>query len=490
MKAPRIGAAVARLGLILALAAGCVATPCAGPPVRVQLLLVNDVYQLGPDGAGRGGLARVATLVRGLRRETPHTLFALAGDTLSPSLYSTMFRGRQMIEAWNALGLDVATFGNHEFDFGPAVLRERMGESRFLWLSTNVRETGGSRAFGGARSVLVKDFGGVRVAAVGLTLADTHHTSKPGSDVVFVPPAVAAQEAFERAGAADLRVAITHLTIAEDRALAAALSLHAILGGHDHDPMVQEAGQTVIVKAGADAVNVGRVEYDLGCGGAVITRRQRLIPVDASIAPAPDVDALVARYAALADRELDQPVGAITREIDARESEVRRVETPIGRFIAEAMRERLGARIGLLNGGAIRGNRLIPPGTVTRRDFRALLPFDNTAAMIEVSGDDVRAALERSVSAWPRPAGMFLQTAGLDYVADADRPVGQRIGRVTVGGAVLEPAGRYTIALPDFLARGGDGYTMLAAGRVLVPPEEGPAIVEVLFEALARGRFP
>src|SRR5262249_31675158 len=158
VRARRVGAAAAWLGLVVALAAACVATPCAGPPVRVQLLLVNDVYQLGPDGAGRGGLARVATLGRGLRRETPNTPVALAGDALSPSLYSTMFRGGQMIEAWNALGLDVATFGNHEFDFGPAVLRERMGESRFLWLSTNVREAGGLRAFGGARPVLVKDF--------------------------------------------------------------------------------------------------------------------------------------------------------------------------------------------------------------------------------------------------------------------------------------------------------------------------------------------
>jgi 2',3'-cyclic-nucleotide 2'-phosphodiesterase (5'-nucleotidase family) len=80
----------------------------------------------------------VATLVRELRRQTPHTLFALAGDTLSPSLLSTLRQGAQMIEGWNAVGLDVATFGNHEFDFGAPVLAERVRESRFPWLSANV----------------------------------------------------------------------------------------------------------------------------------------------------------------------------------------------------------------------------------------------------------------------------------------------------------------------------------------------------------------
>ena len=105
--------------------------------MRIQLLLVNDVYLLEPV-AGRGGLARVATLERELRGQTPHTLFALAGDTLSPSLLSTLRQGAQMIEGWNAVGLDVATFGNHEFDFGAAVLAERVRESRFPWLSANV----------------------------------------------------------------------------------------------------------------------------------------------------------------------------------------------------------------------------------------------------------------------------------------------------------------------------------------------------------------
>src|SRR5205807_8797799 len=87
-------------------------------PVRVTLLQVNDVYQFAPvDGGKRGGLGRLLTLRKQVMAESPHTIFLLAGDTISPSIESNTYKGSQMIEAWNAIGLDYATFGNHEFDF-------------------------------------------------------------------------------------------------------------------------------------------------------------------------------------------------------------------------------------------------------------------------------------------------------------------------------------------------------------------------------------
>ena len=471
------------------LGAGCAETRCADrPPVRVQLLSVNDVYVLDPV-AGRGGLARVATLVRALERESPNTVFALAGDTLSPSVLSTLRRGAQMIEGWNALGLGVAAFGNHEFDFGPAVLARRIGESRFPWLATNVVDAATGRPFGGAQRWLRRDFEGVRVGLIGLTTPDAARTSNGGPGVRFEEPLEAARGALAALGAVDLRVAVTHLPLAQDRALAAALPIDAILGGHDHAPMLLEEGRAVIVKAGADVVNVGQVEYELRCG-AVISRRQRLIAVDERLAEAPDVAELVRRQAALLARELETPVGRTAVPLDGRESLVRREETPLGRFFAELMRERVGGQVGLLNSGAIRGNRVLPPGPITKRDIRELLPFSNTVTLLEVTGDALRAALERSVDELPRPAGHFLQTAGIEFSVDPGQPPGRRVGGITVAGRPLDPAGRYRVATLDYLARGQDGYPMLAAARVLLGPEDGPGLIETVLEGLAAGRSP
>lgn len=475
----------------LLLLAGCAASPpCSErPPVRIQLLLVNDVYQLEAVN-DRGGLARVATLVRGLRRETPHTLFVLAGDTLSPSVLSALFQGQQMIEALNALGLDAAVFGNHEFDFGPEVLRRRMSESRFPWLAANVVEPGTRRPWGGAEAGLVREWSGVRVGVVGVTLPRAARSSNPGPGIAFESPVEPAQQAFAELGALDLRVALTHLELAQDRALAAAMPIDVILGGHDHAPMIETEGRTLIVKAGADAMNVGQVGYEVGCAAEILGRRYRLIPVDAGVGEAPDVAALVARYRAMANPRLDRTVAVLRHELDGRELVVRREQAPVGRFVAEAMRIRMRADVALLNGGSIRGNRVIPAGPLSLRDVAALLPFGNTVALLDVDGAALQATLEHSVEALPQPAGRFLQTAGIDYAVDPARAPGSRISAIFVGGRPLDPAGRYRVAMPDFLARGGDGFSAFAAARVLVSGEEGPGLVEVVAEALGQGASP
>src|SRR5262245_3093056 len=110
--------------------------------VKVTLLQVNDVYQFAPvDQGTRGGLGRLMTLKKSIQHENPNTLLLMSGDTISPSVESITYKGAQMIEAWNAVGLDYATFGNHEFDFGPDVLKQRIGESKFGWVAANVIDT-------------------------------------------------------------------------------------------------------------------------------------------------------------------------------------------------------------------------------------------------------------------------------------------------------------------------------------------------------------
>ena len=478
----RLVLALVALGFV----AGCVAPCPSRDQVRVTLLSVNDVYALEPSAAGRGGLARLATKVREIRRESRHTLFTLSGDTLSPSLMSTLFKGRQMIEAWNLLGLDAATFGNHEFDFGSDLLLTRHRESRFLWLSANVLDRAGQVPFGGARAAWVKQLGGMRVGLVGVTAPETAFTSNPGPDVEFLEPIAAARAALGLVGDVDLRVALTHLELARDEVLARALPLHVILGGHDHDPMVVQTGPTLILKAGADAVNLGQVEYELPCGGRPLQRRHHLVPITSAIPEAADVRDLVERYTATLRQELDRPVGKAEIALDGREGEVRRRETNLGNFVTDVMRARLSADVAVLNAGALRGNRLVPEGPLTRADLHGLFPFGNVLTLVEVKGVTLRQALERAVSRYPRPPGFFLQVSGLGFVFDPARVPGERVLAVTVGDRPLDPARTYTLALVDYLARGGDSYSMLKGAHALIPAEHGPGLVETLLADVER----
>src|SRR6266571_7112474 len=192
-------------------------------PVRVTLLQVNDVYQFAPVDAGtRGGLARVLTLRRAIMRESPHTLFLLAGDTISPSIESNTYKGKQMIEAWNASGLDYATFGNHEFDFGPDVLRERMRESHFKWLAANVIDKKTGKTFADTPEFIVREFEGVKVGIFGIVLQETSQTSRPGPDVEIQDPCATAARVTPKihAAGAQVIVALTHQTLGDDKQFA------------------------------------------------------------------------------------------------------------------------------------------------------------------------------------------------------------------------------------------------------------------------------
>ena len=459
--------------------------------VRLTFLQINDHYVLEPvDGGRRGGMARLATLVRELRRENPNTVFVLGGDFLSPSVESTFLQGAQMVAALNAIGLDYATFGNHEFDFGPTVLLERMNESKFRWLSANVVDRRTGRPFGGASTGDLLTLGGLRVGVFGLTMVDAARTSRPGPDIVFDPPLAAGQEAVARlrARGASVVAAVTHQEMAEDKALAAAADLDVILGGHEHDPLVAEERKTLITKAGSDARYLVQVDLWLTREGKLVERSWRFREVSPRVAPDPSVAELVRAYAARFDRELDVVVGRTDVPLEARTSRLRTQETNVGDLVTDVLRERLGTDVALVNGGAIRTNRTVPAGPLTRRDVHALLPFTDVVMKLEMRGRDVRAALEHGLAQTDREGGGFLQISGIRLIWNPRRSAGQRVVSATVGGRPLEDEAVYSVAVPSYLVRGGDGYAAFARAKVVIDETSGPQVARTILDAIvARG---
>ena len=459
--------------------------------LHVTLLQINDHYVLEPvDGGRRGGMARLATLVRDLKRENPNTIFALAGDTLSPSVESALMRGAQMVAALNAAGLDFATFGNHEFDFGPEVLLERMKESKFRWLSANVIDRRSGQAFGGASTDVLLTLGGARVGLFGLTTTQTAQTSRSGPDVAFGQPVTVAKDvaARLRAQGANIVVAVTHVTMAEDKAIAAAADVDVILGGHEHEPLVAEEGKTLITKAGSDARYLVQVDVWLTRDGRLVERSWRFREVSRRIEPDAAVEAIVRDYARRLDRELDMVVGKSTVPLEARSGKLRTEETNLGDFVTDALRERLGSDVAAINGGAIRTNRTVPPGPLTRRDVLSLLPFADIVVKLEMRGADLRAALAHGLAQTDRVGGGFLQLSGARVVWDPKLAPGRRIVDVTVGGKPLADEAAYTVAVPGYLLRGGDGYTVFGRAKMIIDAGSGPQMAQVVIDAIALRR--
>ena len=392
---------------------------------RITLLHINDVYQIGPVDKGRnGGLARVATLRDRVRTESPDTMLLLGGDTLSPSVASNTFRGEQMIATWNALKLDLAVPGNHEFDFGPEVFRRRIAESKFAWLADNMSDRASGRPFGGTQRAQLRRFGRVKIGFLGVVTADTPQTSKPGPDVRFTDPVATAKRtaARLRAQGATIVVALTHLAMAEDLRLASTGAVDLVLGGHDHVVMQSLAGHTPIFKAGSDARLVARIDLVIDPR----TRRLKhidwsLLPVTADVPEEPEVAKVVAVYERQLAALQDKPVGETTVALDARQEASRSRETNLGDWLADIYRARTGADAALVNGGSIRSNTTYGPGALSKRDILSILPFENPIVKLDVPGRVLRQALEHGLAEIDvsNESGRFPQVSGIRYRYDA-----------------------------------------------------------------------
>jgi 5'-nucleotidase / UDP-sugar diphosphatase len=462
--------------------------------VRVTLLQVNDVYQFSPvDQNTTGGLARLLTLRKSIQKENPNTLFLLAGDTISPSVESITYKGAQMIEAWNTVGLDYATFGNHEFDFGPDVLKQRMAESKFGWIAANVIDTKTGKPFPGAQPFVIREFGGVKVGIFGLVLPETKITSKPGPDIEFRNPCDTAKkmvsELHDRG--AKVVVALTHLSMREDKEVARCSDVDLIIGGHEHTLLESHAGGAPIFKMTADARQMGRFDLNISQStGKLESIDWKVIEVNKDVAEAPEFSAVYRKYASLL-AELAKPVGRTRVALDARSAENRTRETNVGDFIADTFRKATASDVALVNGGSIRADELIPAGQLTVRSVLSILPFKNKLIKIEITGATLRAALEHGVSRTAEGAepGGFPQVSGIQFSFDASRAPGSRIVEVKVNGQPLDDARKYTLTTTTFVALdGGDGYTMFKGATVILPPERAPSDSDALQRAISTGK--
>src|SRR5688572_20435747 len=252
------------LGILLTAACG------RGAPPALTILHFNDVYEIGPGEGGRvGGLARVATVITDLRRTNSPVITTLGGDYLSPSALSIPrvdgepIAGRQMVDVLNALGLEWATLGNHEFDLAEAAFRARLTQGKFPIVTSNITDAEGKLFANTQEFATVRvPVGGktFKVGLVGLTMQ-----SDPKTWVKYLPVVESAKAAIAKlraAGTVDAIIALTHLPMDEDQALVTAVpEIDLSLGGHEHENYLLYRGPnlTPIVKADANVRTVAVV---------------------------------------------------------------------------------------------------------------------------------------------------------------------------------------------------------------------------------------
>lgn len=465
-------------GLTVSMVAASDGAEAAAPNAAFSLLLVNDIYQMS-DTKGRGGFAKLAAIVKAERARGVPLLFCHAGDTFSPSLMSGFDQGAHIVELTNMVRPDVFVPGNHEFDFGKEVFFRRLNEARFPFFAANLRLRDGSPP-PGVRDAEIFALGPVKVGVVGLAFEPTPKVSQPG-DLRFLPEleTLREQAAALRGRGADILVAVAHTDRAVDTEIVRSRLVDVLLTGHDHDLAIGYDGRTVMVESSEDGNFVTAVDFTVAFEGEGTERKVRWSPSfrvhdSLTVEPDPEVAAVVGRLEADLSKELDVEIGTTAAELDSRSTVLRSGEAALGNLVADALRASTGADIALLNGGGFRAGRLYPAGSrLTRRDILAEMPFGNTTVLVELTGAQVREALENGFSQVENRAGRFPQVSGLRVQVDPRLPPGSRVLEVEIGGAPLDEARRYRVATNNFMLAGGDNYVQFARGRVLVGATDG-----------------
>lgn len=436
----------------------------------------------------RGGLPRLATVIAREKQRNRNTMLIVAGDFLSPSVLSGFDEGQHMVDLIGKLDPALVLPGNHEFDFGPDVLLERLRPADFPVIAGNIVEPD-RQPFGRLPATRMITVDGFRIGFLGLTTSRTGIMAKTGRIKVPDPmPAAGHLAAMLRRDGADIVIGVVHLTRDEDFALIKAGHLDIILSGADPYLMAYAASDVVLAESEPNARTVVTLRLARDDRGRVRWTPGFHIVDTADVAPDPAMDQTVAVYRSARANALGVPVGRMETRLDSRRDIIRSRESAIGNLIADALRHSVAADVAIMNAGGIRADRVYEPGTLlTSGDVLKELPFGNRKVVLEITGKDLWQALEHGASGYEDGAGRFPQVSGMRVVMNVRNPPGERIRHVAIGDAPLDPEAIHTLATNDFMARGGDGYGMLVGLERIIRETEGQLVVNDTIDWIAAG---
>lgn len=456
----------------------------------LTIVHVNDVHGRVEENAGSKelGFAKLRTAVEMMKEEDPNLLFLNAGDAFHGTTIVNLTSGEQMVEMMNAMEFDAMVPGNHDFNYGYEQLMKLKGLAEFPILGANIVHENTTKSDFDPYVIYTME-NGLKVGIFGLGTDETKYKSSPKNTVgIEFTDAVAAGKKMvaELQSKTDIIIALVHLgddassINTSDKLAMEVPGIDLIVDGHSHTILKEGklVNGTLIVQAEAYTKNIGIVKMEI-TDGALTSAAARLMPYEEAAVLEADEEilGLIAEVKVVNEPIVSVVVGKTLVELDGVREHVRTGETNLGNLITDAMRMSTGADVAFTNGGGIRAS--IDVGDITVNEILTSFPFTNTLAVIEVTGAELLAAIEHGVKDYPAAAGQFPHVSGMKYTFDAGKPAGFRVTMVMIGDEALDPAKTYKVVTNDFMAVGGDGYTMFSNKPFV---GEGGLLSDVLIE--------
>lgn len=484
------------------------------------LLHTNDTHgHFWPNAKGEYGFAAQKTIIDRVRAEVEKNggsvILLNAGDFNTGVPESDMLTAEPDIKAFNLMGYEATTLGNHEFDNPLQVLDMQESWANFPFLSANVINDKTGKPLVKPYTVLDKQ--GLKIAVVGLTTEDTAKLGNPeylANNVTFKDPTETAKNTIKELDETvkpDLKFALTHMgyyydaqhgsNAPGDVSLARNLpkgAFNVIIGGHSHDPVcVDEKGVWIkdyqptqackpdfqngswIMQAYEWGKYIGRADFEFKNGELKLVN-YRLIPVNLKhkvtnaegkteyvlfgeeIPQDPEMQKLLQTYQDKGSELLNQKVGESHGKLEGDRTIIRFEQTNLGHLIAEAQRQKVKADVGIMNSGGVRDS--LPSGDITYKDVLKVHPFGNQVSSVELNGQELLDYLN-VVALKEVDSGAYAQYSGISMVVD--RKAG-KVEDVKIQGKPLDLKKIYRVSLPSYNAAGGDGYPKLTKNPTYV----------------------
>jgi len=491
-------------------------------PERVQITILGttdlhgninpiDYYTNKPDNRG---LAKVATLIKRIRGEQPNVLLIDSGDTIQGSPLES-FHGRKnnqprdpMMLVMNSLKYDAMAVGNHEYNFGLKVLEKARQEAQFPWLSANTYETKTGKTH--YQPYLIRDVAGVKIGILGLTTPGIPNWDNPPNyaGLEFHNPISEAMKwvaVLRGKEKVDVVVVAMHMGLGEDlrtgevspgqvphendavQIAKQVPGIDVIFMGHTHrDVPSLYINGVLITQANAWGRHLARADMYLEKspqGWRVYAKAARTIPTDDRVAADPEVVKLAEPYDRETQAWLGRTIGESAADLSAKDARFR--DTAILDLIQKVQLEAGNADVSMV--ASFNSEARIAKGPVSVRDIAGLYVYENTLAVLEVTGQQLKAALEHSAEYFKTyvpgkpiteqinekiPSYNFDIAEGVNYELDISKPIGQRIQNLTFKGQPVKPDQKFRLATNNYRVNGGGGYEMYKAAPVVYRSSE------------------
>ncbi len=451
--------------------------------IKLTILHTNDHHgRFWPNKDGELGMAPRSTLIKKIRDEVKndggHVLLLDAGDVNTGVPQSDLQDAEPDFKGMSLLGYDVMAVGNHEFDKPLKTIFKQQQWGGFPFVSANIYDKQTNKRI--FPSHVLKEFKNLKVIVFGLTTEDTPMKSNPknSSHLKFVPAVEEAKTLVPTLRAqSDVLIALTHIGHYPDEkngtdapgdvTLARQVNgIDVIVGGHTQKPLFQPDIQNgaVIVQAAEWGKYLGRVDLEI-VDHKVILKSAKLIPInlkDSSdkIQADPQVVAALKDFKEKGDASLQTIFGSLDKELVGKREIVRSQETSLGNLIALANKQKVNADLSIINSGGIRDS--LYPGQVSYESILMVLPFASELTIAEMKGEELKKYLEYVIFNLTPGSGSFPQMSGVKIIADQ---LNKKIAEILINDKPIDGSKIYRMAIPEFIAGGGDKYPHLVTRR-------------------------